>query len=82
MDGRGYHQGMSPPTIDIDKLAPEERLRLIGDLWESLRATPEAAPITQAQRDELDRRLDDLERGTGDSVFWSDITRRLDHRSA
>ena len=81
MEG-AYHQGMTSPTIDIDKLAPEERLRLIGDLWESLRATPEAVPITQAQRNELDRRLDDVERGTGDSVSWGDITRRFDHRSA
>jgi putative addiction module component (TIGR02574 family) len=81
MEG-AYHQGMTSPTIDIDKLAPEERLRLIGDLWESLRATPEAVPITQAQRSELDRRLDDVEKGTGDSVSWGDITRRLDHRSA
>lgn len=73
---------MTSPTIDIDDLAPEERLRLIGDLWESLRATPEAVPITKAQRNELDRRLDDLETATADSVSWSDITRRLDHRSA
>ena len=30
-----YHRAMSTPTIDIEKLAPEERLHLIEDLWES-----------------------------------------------
>jgi len=37
---------MSIPAIDIEKLAPEERLRLIEELWESLRAHPEAVRLT------------------------------------
>ncbi len=35
--GAPYHRVMSTPAIDIEKLAPEERLRLISELWESLR---------------------------------------------
>jgi len=49
-------------TIDIANLSAEERLRLLEELWESLSATPEAIPLTNAQREELDRRLDDLDR--------------------
>lgn len=49
---------MGVPAIDIDKLAPDERLRLIEQLWESLREHPEAVPVTAAQPAELDRRLD------------------------
>jgi putative addiction module component (TIGR02574 family) len=41
--------------------APEERLALIGDLWDSLRARPEAVHVTPAQQRELDRRLDALD---------------------
>ncbi|MDO9108271.1 MAG: hypothetical protein Q7U89_04680 [Coriobacteriia bacterium] len=33
---------MSIAAIDIGKLVAEERLKLIGDLWESLRAQPDA----------------------------------------
>lgn len=73
---------MTTRVIDIDKLSPDERLRLIDDLWDSLRATPEAVPITQAQRDELDRRLDEAERGTGDRSSWEEIARQLGHRPA
>jgi putative addiction module component (TIGR02574 family) len=58
---------VSIPAIDIGKLAPEERLKLIGDLWESLRAQPDAVRLTPAQKAELDRRLDALERGTAGS---------------
>ncbi len=74
---RAYHRGMGTPAIDIDKLAPEERLRLIGDLWESLRAEPESVRLTPAQRAELDRRLDALDRGTADVMTWDEAKRRL-----
>lgn len=54
---------MSARAIDIEKLNPEERLQLISDLWESLRTAPEDVPLTPAQKAELDRLLDALERG-------------------
>ena len=37
------------PTIDIANLSVEERLRLLEELWDSLSATPEAIPLTNAQ---------------------------------
>ena len=71
---------MSTPAIDIDKLAPGERLELIGALWESLRRTPEDVPITPAQAAELDRRLDELDRGDAGLVSWEDVKLRLTAR--
>lgn len=68
---------MSIPAIDIDKLAPEERLQLIGDLWESLRAQPEMVHLTPDQKAELDRRLDTLDSGTAEVVTWDEAKRRL-----
>lgn len=47
--------------IDIQALNAVERLELIELLWDSLSATPEAIPFTEAQRIELDRRLDELD---------------------
>lgn len=71
---------MPSPAIDIDKLAPEERLQLIGDLWKSRRRTPEDVPLTPAQAAELDRRLDELERGDVGLVSWEDVKLRLTAR--
>jgi len=48
--------------IDIDALTPDERLDLLERLWDSLSSDPDALPLTDAQREELDRRLDDLDR--------------------
>lgn len=72
---------MSTPAIDISKLPPEERLRLIGDLWDSLRSQPESVPLTRAQVRELDHRLDDLAAQEAKLVSWPDAKRRLGSRS-
>jgi putative addiction module component (TIGR02574 family) len=68
---------MPKPIIEIEKLSPEERLRLIEELWESLRMKPDAIPLTPAQRQELDRRLDEYERGETETTPWSQVKRRV-----
>ena len=68
---------MSTPAIDIDRLAPEERLKLIGDLWESVRAQPDAIRLTPAQMAEFDRTMDALDDGTADVISWDEAKRRL-----
>lgn len=68
---------MAPPQVDIGKLSTNERLRLIEELWESLRPDPTTIPLTDAQREELDRRLDDLEREGPVGIPWEDVVRRI-----
>jgi putative addiction module component (TIGR02574 family) len=68
--------------IDIDALSREERLDLLERLWDSLAANPEAIPLTDAQREELDRRLDDLDREGPDGIPADVVLRRLGDPSA
>jgi len=68
-------------TIDIASLSLEERLRLLDELWESLSRTPEAIPLTNAQRQELDRRLDDLDREGPTGTPWEEVLRRVRGRT-
>jgi putative addiction module component (TIGR02574 family) len=35
-----------------------ERIQLAEDIWDSIVAKPESLPLTDAQRQELDRRLE------------------------
>jgi putative addiction module component (TIGR02574 family) len=56
-------------------------LELIEQLWDSLSAKPEALPLTDAQRDELDHRLDELEREGPIGIPWDDVMRRIRSRS-
>ena len=68
------------PTIDIAGLTAEERLHLLEELWDSLSAMPEAIPLTNAQREELDRRLDELDREGPAGIPWEEAVRRIRSR--
>ena len=72
---------MSKPALNIDDLTPEERLRLIEELWDSLSETPGAVPLTNVQREELDRRLDDLERSGPEGIPWDQVLQQISSRS-
>ena len=67
-------------TVDIASLSTEERLRLMEELWESLRATPESIPLTNTQREELDRRLDELDREGPTGIPWDEVLHRIRNR--
>jgi putative addiction module component (TIGR02574 family) len=64
--------------IDIQALSPAQRLELIELLWDSLSSTPEAIPFTDAQRAELDRRLDELDREGPIGIPAEEVLARLD----
>lgn len=68
---------MARPALEISKLTPAERLQLLEELWESLCDRPDAVPLTDAQRAELDRRLDDLEQEGPTGIPWDDVVRRI-----
>lgn len=52
---------MGQPAFDYRSLSVEERLQLVGDIWDSIaaeaKATPDVLPLTDAQKAELDRRI-------------------------
>lgn len=66
---------MAMPAIDLDKLSTEERLELIERVWESLSRRPEAIPLTEEQRRDLDSRLDELEQNGPDGLTWEEVVR-------
>jgi putative addiction module component (TIGR02574 family) len=70
------------PTLtreEIARLSPGERLRLIGDLWNSLEEAD--LPLSAPQRAELERRLADFEQDRTQSVTWEQLKAELGRRS-
>lgn len=67
---------MEYPPFDYRHLTVHERLRLIGDIWDSIaeeaEADPGILPLTDAQRAELDRRLAEHERDPESAVPWDE----------
>lgn len=60
-------------------MTAEERLALIERIWDSL--DPDDVGLTHAQREELERRLDDLESNPDETVSWIEAKRRIRGRS-
>jgi len=48
-------------VTEILALPVEERVKLVDAIWDSISSIPEALPLTEWQRDELDRRLAEFE---------------------
>lgn len=72
---------MGHPAVNPDDLSPEEQLELLGDLWDRLSQRPASVPLTPEQRQELDRRLDELEEdiraGRTLGRPWSEVREQL-----
>jgi putative addiction module component (TIGR02574 family) len=60
-------------ALDITELSRDEKLELLDRLWESLGQDPEALPMTGSQREELDRRLDELENEGPTGLSWDEV---------
>lgn len=71
---------MSKPALNIDDLNPEERLRMIEELWDSLSEQPGSVPLTDEQRQELDRRLDELEGSGPKGIPWEEVLEQIRNR--
>jgi putative addiction module component (TIGR02574 family) len=69
---------MSISTDEILRLSVSERLQLIETTWDSIAATPDAVPITDAQREELDRRLERYAADPTRLSSWDEVRARLE----
>ncbi len=63
---------------EIARLSPEERLSLIGQLWDSLQ--DDQIPLPEAQRAELARRLSTLDQQRDKFITWEDLRSELAKR--
>jgi len=59
------------------ELPAPERLELVEAIWDSLVEVPEAIPITDELREELDRRLEAYYRDPSSARPWNEIRDEL-----
>jgi putative addiction module component (TIGR02574 family) len=70
---------MQPLSSDeISRLSPEERLALIGQLWDSLHDGE--VSLSAVQRTELGRRLSTLDQDRAGAVTWEQLQAELARR--
>ncbi|MBK6675037.1 MAG: addiction module protein [Burkholderiaceae bacterium] len=59
--------------LGIDQLGVDERLALVDEIWASICADAPAFPLSDAQRAELDRRIEDDDAFPDDVIAWDEV---------
>ena len=69
---------MSTDSInEITKLSISERIQLVEDIWDSIAAEPESVVVTEAQKQELDRRLENFNNKPESGSSWDEVKKRV-----
>lgn len=64
-------------ALGLDKLSPADRLDLLGELWDSIAAEPDQVPVTDAQKQDLDRRIAAIDANPTAGSSWEEVKARL-----
>ena len=62
---------------ELLKLPVAERIRIVEALWESISAAPDTLELSDAERDELDRRWEAFQRDPSVGSPWSEVKARI-----
>jgi putative addiction module component (TIGR02574 family) len=70
---------MSHPSLpfDIKQLSIAERIVLVEQIWDSITEEQQSLPVTKAQQDALDRRLDAYAASPNEGIAWEELKARL-----
>ena len=65
---------------EFAQMSVSERIQLAQDLWDSIGETQEEIPLTQGQKNELDRRWELYVNNPQEVVTWPEIMAKIKNR--
>ncbi|MFT3878526.1 MAG: addiction module protein [Gemmatales bacterium] len=71
------------PTMQkygLDKLSNEEKIELVGEIWDSISNYDELFELTEEEKQELDRRLAEYEAHPETGMTWEEVRDQLRKR--
>jgi putative addiction module component (TIGR02574 family) len=69
---------MSISVFDCQDMPVAERIQLVEDLWDSIASeTPDSVAITDAQREEIRRRVTEHDANPASAVGWDAVRKEL-----
>ena len=66
---------------DIRELSVDERLDLMDLIWDTIYAEPGEDELTDEQRVELHRRIEEHKRNPSEGYAWEEVRRSIEQRS-
>lgn len=64
-------------VAEILSLPVDDRVRLVEAIWDSISAVPEALPLAEWQKQELDRRLEEFEKNPDAGSTLEEVLARI-----
>ena len=64
---------------DFLNLSVAERIRLVEDIWDSIREVPESVELTEEEKEELDKRLAAHHQNPDAGSPWEMVKERILH---
>jgi putative addiction module component (TIGR02574 family) len=68
---------LSAALAQINTLSPDDRIRLVQAIWDSIPEEARTPDLTDEQKIELDRRLADLRANPQSGLTWEQIKARV-----
>jgi putative addiction module component (TIGR02574 family) len=68
---------MSTELKDILEMSVAERIQLVEDIWDSIAAVPDSLSLTDAERLELDRRLEAYTLNPTEGISWDELKKKV-----
>jgi putative addiction module component (TIGR02574 family) len=62
---------------EILKLDIKDRINLVEIIWDSLADSSEKFELTESQKDELDKRLNEYNENTEQGISWDELAGKL-----
>ena len=62
---------------EITRLSTAERIQLVEDIWDTIAMQPEEVALTEAQTQELDRRLEAYQQDPLAGASWQEVQQRV-----
>ncbi len=68
---------LAASLAEIIQLSTTERIQLVEDIWDTIAASPEGISLSEAQTQELDRRLAAYQRNPQAGASWQEVQQRV-----
>ena len=68
---------MNSNVSSVFDLSTSEKLQLVQDLWDDIAASPSEVPVTDWEKEELDRREARLKNEPASGLSWEEVKKRV-----
>lgn len=68
---------MNTQVAEIFELSVAERIQIVEDIWDSIRQKPEEVPLSEAEKMELDKRLESYRQNPNEGIEWETLKKNL-----